>query len=320
LSAKHEYEEALEIYSLNPQRARELFVTSKDKVSSMLEQGVDEKELHDLWKEIQNNEGLILGEYNLTAGLFVDLLLQTDDFNGTDMSVSNETVFVLDKDSEKALSVEIENKKTRILAGPSLIDDAKYIASYSDRAFILSGDKVYEVGDEKRDVIEKDWEGEALPYAYTGNFYVLDKGLSEIFRYSGTGLDFSSKSEWLNESVEVDLGNAISWAIDGNIWLLTNTGGVIRFSLGNRVNFSVSGVSPPLSAPKQVFTNEELNYLYVLDPENERVVVLDKEGDFKAQYVAGEIKDAIDFGVSEQHQKIIILVPGKLLEIELRHQ
>jgi hypothetical protein len=320
LTAKHEFEEANEIFSLNPQRARDLFLQSKQKVFGLVSEDNDDEETNSLWDAIQQSEGVILGEYNLEPKLFIDLTLQSDDFYGTDVSVSNETLFVLDKDAEKALSVVIESKKTQILAGPSLIDDAKYIASYSDRAFILSGDSVFEIGDEKRDLIEKDWEGDVMPYAYTGNFYLLDKGESEIYRYSGVGLDFSSRNSWLDELVEVDFGDVISWTIDGNIWTLTETGEILRFSMGNRVNFSAKGLSPPLTNPKQIFTHEELDYLYILDPENSRVVVLDKEGEFKAQYVSGKIKEAVDFGISEEHKKIIILIPGKLMEIELRHQ
>ena len=320
LSAKHEFEEANEIFSLNPQRARELFLQSKQKISGLVSEDNGDEELNSLWDAIQQNEGVILGEYNLEPKLFIDLTLQSDDFYGTDLSVSNETFFVLDKDAEKALSVVVESKKTQILAGPSLIDDAKHIASYSDRAFILSNEMVFEIGDEKRDLIEKDWEGDVMPYAYTGNFYLLDKDESEIYRYSGVGLDFSFKSSWLNESVDMNFGDVISWTIDGNIWMLTETGEILRFSMGNRVSFLAKGLSPSFTNPKQIFTHEELDYLYILDPQNRRVVVLDKEGEFKAQYVSDTIKEAVDFGISEEHKKIIILTPGKLLEIELRHR
>ena len=318
-SAKHEFEEARELFALNPQRSRELFAESKVKLENLTASGIDDNELATLWNELMQNEGIILGEYKSESNLFVDLTLQSDDFRGSDMSVSNETVFVLDKESERALSIEIGNKKTTVLAGPSLIDNAKYIASYSDRAFILSEDSVFEVGDEKRDLLDKDWEGEALPYAYTGNFYILDKGNSQIYRYSGTGRDFSSKSSWLSSSVEVDLGNIVSWVIDGNIWMLTRSGEILRFSLGNLISFNIDGVSPEFSIPVQIFTNDEINHLYILDPQNKRIVVLDKEGKFKAQYVNDELGGAIDFGVSEELKKIIFLTPGKLVELEVRH-
>jgi hypothetical protein len=317
--ATHQFDEANEIYSLNPQRARELFSQSKEKVSGLLEQGIENDELNSLWSKIEENEGVILGEYSIEPDLFMDLTLQSNDFSGTDMALSDDTLFVLDDNAEKAISVVVGTKNTRVLAGPSLIENAKYIASYSDRAFILSIDKVYEVGDEKRDLIEKDWEGEALPYAYTGNFYILDKGSSQIFRYAGTGASFSPKTNWLAEKVETDFSNVVSWSIDGNIWMLESNGNILRFSLGNKITFSPKGLSPQLTQPEQIYTNDETDYLYILDPENKRVVVLSKEGDFKAQYVSDKIKEAIDLGVSEMQKKMILLTPGKLLSIELKH-
>ena len=101
--------------------------------------------------------------------------------------------------------------------------------------------------------------------------------------------------------------------------MISGGGKIERFSLGNKINFNVSGLYPELVSAKAIYSNEELKYLYILDPEKRRVVVLTKEGEYKAQYYSEEIGNAIDFSVSEENKKIIILTGEKLYSIEIKH-
>jgi hypothetical protein len=84
------------------------------------------------------------------------------------------------------------------------------------------------------------------------------------------------------------------------------------------VNFSLSGIFPGLVNPGAIYTNEELEYLYILDPDNKRVVVVGKDGEYKAQYIADGIGEARNLVVSEEEKKIILLTGERLLSIEMR--
>ena len=66
-------------------------------------------------------------------------------------------------------------------------------------------------------------------------------------------------------------------------------------------------------------TAQELSNIYILDRQNGRVVVIDKEGKYKAQYIHDKIKGALDLAVSEKNKKIIILTGDKLLSLEVKH-
>jgi len=97
------------------------------------------------------------------------------------------------------------------------------------------------------------------------------------------------------------------------------SGDVHKYSLGNRISFEVSGVNPEITFLNSVYTNEELSYVYILDRQEGRVVVIDKEGKYKAQYIHDKIKQATDLAVSEKNKKIIILTGDKLLSLEAKH-
>ena len=76
--------------------------------------------------------------------------------------------------------------------------------------------------------------------------------------------------------------------IDGDIWIVTSSGKLERYSRGVPVNFSMEGFpyaeQGRLASPTSVITSEEK--VYVLEPGAKRVVVFSKEsGKYEQQYV-----------------------------------
>ncbi len=317
--AEHELNEAEEIYAISPVRSRELFFGSREKLLEMKNEGIDDPLIDDLIKKLEEIRGKILGEYVVGSELFVDLSLLSSGFVGDHIVSSDETIYVLDFGGEKVVGIDFDTKRSEVVAGPAQVDEAKGVTAYSNRIFVSEPNGIFEVGDSREKVIENEWGSEALIHAYAGNIYVLDKNNSSLLRYAGTGEKFSSKRDWLADEVDADLSGASSWVIDGAVWILTNSGGILKFNLGNLVNFSLSGIFPELANPDAIYTDEELEYLYILDSDNKRVVVVSKDGEYKAQYVADGIGEAKSLVVSEKEKKIILLTGEKLILVEMRH-
>ena len=317
--AEHEFDESLSLASLNPERARELFANSKGAAEALLGEGIKDERLGALSQKLSQNQGNILGEYKADAELFVDLSLQVSGFEGQDVASSGKTIFVLDKKGKRIISVDFGTKKTQVASGPDQIGEAQSLAAYEDRVFILTPDGVTEVGKIKSQVIDKSWDGEVLLYAYAGNLYLIDKIGSTIWRYAGTGESFSAKQNWLAPGTKVDLSQVRGVTIDGTVFLLSSSGRISKFSLGNPTSFTPQGVFPELSTPDAIYTNEELKYAYVLERSEKRIVVLEKDGKYKAQYTSDKIGEAQDLAVSEKEGRIVILTGSKLLSIKISH-
>jgi hypothetical protein len=149
--------------------------------------------------------------------------------------------------------------------------------------------------------------------------YLVDKSAKTIWRYAGAETGFGSAQKWNTNPIEANLENAAGIVIDGAIWIGFTSGDIQKYSLGNRIAFEVSGVNPELSFLNAIYTNEELSYIYILDRQQGRVVVIDKEGKYKAQYIHDKIKEATDIAVSEKNKKIIILTGERLLALEAKH-
>lgn len=316
-SAKYELEEANKLYSLNEKRSRELFEGARSKVLGLSDRGIKDNDLKDLESRIRENEEKILGEYQSEPQLFVDLGLLTDGFWGERIVSAGKDLFILDRNSKKIVKTSIETKRSEIVAGPSAISEAEEIAAYTDRIFVSESKGINEIG--RGIVIQRDWMGQILPFSYAGNFYILDKSSSSILRYSGYEEGFGPKKIWLSESTSSDLREANAWVIDGSVWILKENGNILKFNAGNEERFSISGVTPTIEKPLAIFTSDDAEFFYVLEPNNKRVVVLTKRGEYKAQYLFSQAGDAKGFCVSEEEKKIVILTGDKLYSIGIKH-
>ncbi len=318
IEANQNLDEAIGLVDVSPEEARRLFVLAQEKLAEVESYEAQDPKIDELKRRIEEQKGLAFGEYKSETILFTDLTLLSSGFKGDLISSSGGNIFVLDKTGKKIVSLEIDTKKSRVVAGPDKIGEVSDLASYSDRVFVLDGDGVKEIESDVNTVIIKDWEGGSLIYGFAGNIYVLDKTANQIYRYAGSGDSFGSKQNWLSSSTKPDFSEVKSWVIDGSVYALNNNGRVQKFGLGSPQAFNVAGIFPEISSIDAIYASDETEFVYLLDKEGKRVVVLDKKGNYKAQYMSNEISNAIGLAVSESEGKIILLTGGKLLSIDIK--
>ncbi|KKQ97997.1 MAG: hypothetical protein UT24_C0005G0015 [Candidatus Woesebacteria bacterium GW2011_GWB1_39_12] len=317
--AVHELDEAETLYSLNPDRARDLFYGAREKVLGLSKENFKEEEVAELKKKIEEGGRKILGEHTQEPLTFVDLGLLSQGFDGDSLVFSDGKVFVFDKEGKRIVSVEIKSKRAEVIAGTNLLGKAEAIAVYSDRVFTITPEGIFEIFENSKKVIEAEWDGEILAYSYAGNFYVLEKSGSVIWRYAGSENGFSARRNWLTESVVVDLTDAKQIVINGSIWVLKDDGEVVKLTLGNLQAFGLKNVAPDVDKADAIFVSEETEDFYVLESDGGRVVVVNKDGEYKAQYLSDQIKNARSLVVSEEEKKLILLTGNKLFSIDLEH-
>jgi DNA-binding beta-propeller fold protein YncE len=318
--AQSEVDQAIGLAGVSPERSRELFMDSEQKLKQILDLKVSDPKVIALQNKIEESKGAILGEYDGTPALFLDLSLLSSGFTGDAVSASGGNIYILDKLGKRVVSVVIDTKKSKVVAGPSVIDNAADLAAYQDTAFILAADGIYQVGLVKTKVIDKTWAGDALISAFAGNMYVLDKTGGAIYRYSGqAGGTFGAQQKWLSASTTANFSGAVSWGMDGAIYVLFPNSKILKYSLGSPQNFSVSGVLPEIGSIDAIAADPDNQYIYLLDKAGKRVVVIDKKGKYKAQYTDDQIAGAKSLVVSEAQKQIILLTGDKLLSIEIKH-
>ena len=310
-------DEAETLFSDDPKRARELFLDSKSKVENLIAKKIEDKELISLETRLKEKEAEIMGIINTAPSLYLDLSLLSSGFGGDKVIFSGGNIFVFDKNGKKVVKIAIDTKKTQVVVGPEQLDGALDIFAYQDSVYGVFSDGLFLLGTAKKKIVEKTWDGEVFTYAYTGNIYLLDKTANAIWRYAGSGGSFGAKQNWLATGTTPNFENVKQIVIDGTIWVLTSTSNISRFSQGNPVVFKILGVSPNLTNIQAIHTNEDNKYVYLLDKEGGRIVVLEKDGNYKAQYQSDQFKEGIGLIVSEKTSKAIILTKEKLIQIDL---
>ena len=319
--AQFAYSEAKALSELSPARARELVLSARDTAESLQGEGIKDPELETLLAELRDNLGNIAGIYSPNIESYLTLSLISNGFFGTKIDLSEGTIRVLDATGKRLAGVEVGTKHTSIISGPEYLPDAIDVTSYADRSFILSRDGIREMEDEVSLVIKPDWNPEEiLIAAFAGNMYVLDKEVSKIYRHAGVQGGFLEAEEWLAPGLSVDIADSVSWSIDGAIWVLGKDGNILKFMQGGINPFEVIGMDKPFQNPVDIFTDETLNDVYVLSPEQARIVVLSKSGQFVAEYVADQFKEAQQIVVSQEYNTLVYLAGDKLYSFELTHR
>jgi len=151
---------------------------------------------------------------------------------------------------------------------------------------------------------------------YAGNIYVLDSQSNQVWRYAGLSDGLAKPKEYF--SGEPDLEGAVSLAIDASIWIMFNQGEIVKYTRGKQEVFTVVGLDKPFNQPIKLFTDENQDYLYILDHKNTRVVVIGKAGEYQAQYIWPGIAGATDVLASEELGKIFVLTESKVYGFEIR--
>ncbi len=184
--------------------------------------------------------------------------------------------------------------------------------SNSVSEFVLDDNNIYKI-DFTLDPKEK-----VTAFAnYFDALYVLDSTNNQIWKHQRTIDGYNKGEEWL-EGLDNGIKDANSFAIDGSIYVLKDSGEIVSFLSGKKEDFSVKNLDKSFAGGSKIFTLLDYDNLYVLDPANERLAVLDKNGNVLKQYANSDFKNAKDIYVDESKNKGYVLSNNKVLTSDLK--
>ena len=209
---------------------------------------------------------------------------------------SDQGIYRIENDQPALLA-----KSDVALASLLVSDGTTYALTASGELYRLSGSSVSPFG------FTKHADNTAITdvVMYGRNLYVLDSGRGALFKYNGSSQSMGAGSVWLDDPGT--LKRATHLAIDGNVYVMTHEGTIQKFFRGSRDAFSYHTFNPPLGASTKVYTSQESNLLYLLDPDNKRVALLDKQGLIKDQFTSPKFDDLISLAVNESEHTIAVL-------------
>lgn len=163
------------------------------------------------------------------------------------------------------------------------------------------------------------WEDAKAISSFVSNIYLLDSEAGEVWKHVENETGYGKGISYANAN-KTSLRGAVDLAVDGNIFVLLNSGDVAKFIKGTLdQGFSlknIPGTNSKVEIPTKIYTDADTNYIFVLDKKTNRILKFDKSGNYVNQTILdGMAVD--DFVVNGKVQKMWILSGSKIFAIDL---
>jgi len=156
---------------------------------------------------------------------------------------------------------------------------------------------------------------------YYGRLYLLDPAAGQIWRYLPENGEFGGGAEPYFSSDPPPLSGARDMAVDSNIYVLFEDGGVARYLEGQATPFAVADVPPPLPHFIALTVDPDLTNgpVYLADGASDRIVVLRDTGGFCAQLrpPGDEFRGLQALTVSEAGDALFVLARGRIYRVTI---
>ena len=152
---------------------------------------------------------------------------------------------------------------------------------------------------------------------YLNRLYLLDSASGQVLRYSRVGTGYGQPTNWITQDTS-RLRGANSLAVDGSVYVLVQNA-IYRYDRGLASDFDARGIDPPLEAASKIHTNPDTQFIYLLDPATQRIVVINKEGALVAQYTSPQFDNLKDLVVDEANRSMYVLNGSVIFGIPADH-
>lgn len=139
--------------------------------------------------------------------------------------------------------------------------------------------------------------------SFRKNLYFLDKKSGQIIKYPyQENFQWGDAELWLKKAVS---GESIT--ADGSIWILTKNNSIEKYYAGELKEKIGLDIFPYLKDLTDIFASPYLPYLYILEPAQNRIIIITKTGQIIKQFQSPKFDNLLDFAVSEDGKTIYLL-------------
>ncbi len=219
-------------------------------------------------------------------------------------------VFKLNKDAEKTLLETEQNFNTA-----AALDNSLLFFKAPDSVSFLMDDRFEESFSIKPPYPNFTPRSLAV---FGLNLYFLDGENGEIIKYQAPISEGKDNHQlWLkNEAPPRNkVTGAKSMSIDDSVWVLNENNAISRYYKGSLEETITLDLFPALKDVSKI--SAKANLLYLLEPVQERIIVLTKKGEVLKQFQSEKFNNLLDFAVSEDQKTIWLLNGSKVYKINV---
>lgn len=296
------YNEGAAIVELNKQKAREILITADKEVKIALDLNSNSEDAKKLASDISSK----LKETEATSGIEFKIVAESDEPLNS-LAFNDGKIVGFSKG--KLVEIDLKSHQKSEIA---LKSDVSSGFIFDGKAFLLSDEGVRSVNlasEKEEKLVDFD---EAVEIAvFLGNIYLLSS--TQIQKFVPVEGGFSDAVDYLDS--KRDFGQRGRFAIDGSIWV-TSGRKIYKFTRGIDDNFEISGL-PEMGEFGPIYTNSDIDNLYVVDVSNSALLVIGKDGIWRKAYQSGEFSRLTDLVVDEVNKKVYISSANRILEAGL---
>ena len=315
--------------SLNASEAKNIFNDetgareSLKQATDLLAQIPNSRKYEEIRKKFQEridalNQSLQKISYLDSPTVIADLANQNKEANVSSITKFQNYIFAFDNQNQNIYKIDLDKKQTIARQLASNFNQVKKIEALDENnVIILNGNnELYKYNFESNSANIALTAKNAINdfSVYGGKIYSLQSEKNQIFRHLPVDNGYNSGSGWIKD--QTDIKNAIALAIDGSIYTTDSNSQIKHFVSGRNEAFELAALNPTLSLIKQIDSDVDSPYLYVIDG-NQRLAVFDKiSGQLKRQFTSKEFSDLKSLAIESKEKKVYLLADKKIYLIE----
>ncbi len=246
--------------------------------------------------------------------VYLDLSRFTADFVISKAAMQGDKLWLLDRQKKSLILYDQQTKK--FVQKPLIsLGSVKDLTVEDDRLLLLDHgiySLIAQPGSNLVSLIKEDNINQTanLIAAFNRSIYIFSPTKDNIYHYSSDPTQ--PAKPWLKAILGGDSAQVVSWAIDGTIWLSTKSGQVNHYRSGRKIDFQLTGLEKKIKGPVYLTTSSQIKQLYLLVPEQNRVIAVDKQGHFIKEvknFVLGSATQLI----YDSKRKQVLAVSGAMI-------
>ncbi|MBU1177775.1 hypothetical protein KJ903_01000 [Patescibacteria group bacterium] len=306
------------------EKAKKLLVEAKDEANKLIAANILKEEAENLIARIDDQLDEAEGITRVDDAI---LLSELDKKSVNELIGLNDKIYAFDEKTNLIYLLDEANKQlTTVSEESSNLGYFKLAASYEEEGviYLLTDTPALAEFDAAKKTLTKldieifnnEYEVKDLAQ-YGGKLYRLVPEAKQIFKHTGTIAGYSKGTDWVMADND-ELENAQSLTIDGYIYVLRADGTVNKYLRGKKQNFALASITSPMDNPTSIFTTDNLENIYIVDPKQERILAFNKNnGSLTAQFKSDKFKSLQDVSVDNEEKKMYVLTDGKIYGIVL---
>lgn len=219
----------------------------------------------------------------------------------------SKNVYNFSIDEEKGSTMEADSK---IISAAPFSNSAIFFSSPS-YVYLPKGGKLV-----KNNISVSENQKISLLSSYSSSLYFWNDEDKDIVKYAQKSkYAWASPKPWSKAEISLSPKSIIA---EDSLWILSSDNKIGKYYKGEEKTIINFGLSSPISLI-QLKTQYEVPYLYLLDSQNKRIIITDKEGKLIKQFSSDKFSDIKDIEISFDGKIIWALCGNSVFEIPFNY-